>query len=131
MDQESQIVRAIEYLKLGYRTLIRLLLGINMITKSRREPSLNDVMHHYSPNRPKVHTFVNFICCFTSIVNSCGHVRMVSYPNHNFFLGKLSLNGYSVFIRTSFHQSMATGLLKSVVRREVWCKVFMTISMKE
>ena len=58
-------------------------------------------------------TFLNFIgmllmyervvclfCCFMSQVNSYGHGRTVSLPNHTFFLGKLeqTVNQYYVHI---------------------------------
>ena len=41
-----------------------------------------------------------FVCCFTSQVNSYGHGRRVSSPNHTFFLGKLeqAVNQYFVHI---------------------------------
>ena len=32
--------------------------------------------------------FACLFCCFTSQVNSYGHGRMFSSPNHTFFLGK-------------------------------------------
>ena len=39
-------------------------------------------------------------CCFKSKVNSYGHGRTVSSPNHTFFVGKLeqSVNQYFVHI---------------------------------
>ena len=44
--------------------------------------------------------FVCLFCCFTSQVNSYGHGRTVSSPNHTFFLGKLeqAVNQYFVHI---------------------------------
>ena len=35
------------------------------------------------------HLFVCLFCCFTSQVNSYGHCKTVSSPNHTCFLGKL------------------------------------------
>ena len=44
--------------------------------------------------------FVCLFCCFTSHVNSYAHGRMVSSPNHTFFLGKLeqAVNQFFVHI---------------------------------
>ena len=50
--------------------------------------------------RAITYLFICLFCCFTSQVNSYGHGRTVSSPNHTFFLGKLeqAVNQYFVHI---------------------------------
>ena len=54
----------------------------------------------HNPALSKISEPQHLFCCFTSQVNSYGHGRTVSSPNHTFLLGKLeqAVNKYFVHI---------------------------------